>query len=205
MDKRQKADSAWIERLATRVAAIISILTFIGLVINFAAPYTRISVEVIDGSWRSAGKLSEDKLAKHDIPGAGGDPNQPYYEYEFELKIRNHGNTSIRMSHDERKLLDVCSNTPKRPYNKGPSVILTGNDSLNKDKFELTSMRNNVLQLKGINLEFPLFSQAVAKVRFISPISDMGGVNLSGIDPIFDVRTHNRNAEAYCKDGDKPL
>lgn len=203
MDKKQKAGSAWIERLATRVAAIISILSFIGIMINFAAPSTRISVEVVDGSWRSVGVLPENKLDKAMIIGAGGDPNQPYYQYEFELKIRNHGNTSIRMSPDERKLLLVCSNTPRRGL--GPSVILTTYDVLNPDKFELASMRNNVLQLKGIKLVFPLFSRAVAKVRFLSPIHDLGSVNLSAIDPIFAVRAHNRNAEAYCRDGEKSL
>jgi hypothetical protein len=205
MNKRQKAGSAWIERLATRAAAIISIVSFIGIVINFAAPYTRVSVEVIDGSWRSLGALSKEKVAEQVKIGAEVYPEQPYYEYEFNLKIRNHGNTSIGMSHDELKLLEICSNTPKRPRYKGPSVILTGYDVLDKDKFTLESMRNNVLQLRGIKLRFPLFSQGVAKVRLISPISDMGGVNLSGIDPVFDVRAHNRNAETHCSDGDKAL
>lgn len=181
----------WFDRIMIIVTSVISIATLFGILSNFLSPHTKISAEIVDGSWR--------KIKSPDLKGCGEFRSIVRCQYEFEMKIRNVGNSTIYMSDDELKLVMLCSNTPLRRWNIPPIIEIKKNESLNPDIVKVESMKNNVLQFRGIRFPLPFLSSARVKIEISSPLADMGGVTLSPIDPIFNVRTHNRTIKADCK------
>ena len=197
----KKPAKSWFEILSARAGAILVIFTLLGTAINFLLPFPKISAEIVDGSWHKLGNAKKFAGIEKMISGAGGDAKQQYYEYEFIMRISNTGNTSIKFTEDEIKSIKICSNTSKRPFNIGPSVVVLSNTAMESDSTLGQSKSNNVMQFGRIHLPYPFFSTADAKVRLISPISDMGGVTVSPIDPIFEVKSKDRASGDGCEIG----
>ena len=185
----------WWENLSGLAGALLAVGGVAGGIYQLVLPRHAVTVSIVDGSWTIGDKKANDEEAAHpherwvltdsnsynwkDLKDA-----EPRYFYAFDLELRNTGNRAVTMNEFEKKPIYVIANVPRRPGYSPPSIeILAQKTTAGNVKAE--SMLNNLLQVTIRKL--PLFGRATIHVTLLSPIEDLGGVNLVSDDPLITV------------------
>lgn len=186
---------SWWEILSGLAGALLAVGGVAGGIYQLILPRHAVTVRVVDESWVIGDEKANAEEAAHphkrwvladansyrwpELKDAG-----PRYFYAFDLELRNAGNRPVRMNAFEKKPIYVVANVPRRPGYAPPSIEILTQKTVVGD-VKVASMLNNLLQVT-IN-ELPLFGHAKIHVTLLSPIEDLGGINLVSDDPLIAV------------------